>query len=100
LWSQLTQAGNQTIQGHEFVHFLQGTVLKTLQRAVTLAQEKDASSWLTMLPVQEYGFSLHKTTFKMPLLEDMAGCHPVHQPTIRVAIAFSVDMSKRWFPLI
>ena len=36
----------------------------TLQRAVTLAQEKGASSWLTALPVQEHGFSLHKTAFQ------------------------------------
>ena len=36
----------------------------TLQRAVTLAQEKGASSWLTALPVQEHGFSLHKTVFQ------------------------------------
>jgi len=36
----------------------------TLQRAVTLAQEKGASSWLTALPVQEDVFSLHKTAFR------------------------------------
>lgn len=34
-----------------------------LQRAVSLAQEKGASSWLTALPIQEHGFSLHKTAF-------------------------------------
>ena len=36
----------------------------TLQRAVTLAQEKGASNCLTALPVQEHGFSLHKTAFQ------------------------------------
>ena len=34
----------------------------TLQKAVTLASEKGASSWLCALLLQEYGFSLHKTT--------------------------------------
>jgi len=33
----------------------------SLQKAVQLAQEKGASSWLTTLPVQVHGFSLHKT---------------------------------------
>ena len=35
----------------------------SLQKAVSLAQEKGASSWLVALPVQEHGFSLHKTAF-------------------------------------
>jgi len=35
-----------------------------LQMAVSLAQERGASSWLTALPVQEHGFSLHKTAFR------------------------------------
>ena len=29
-----------------------------------LAQEKGASSWLTTLPLEEYGFSLHKSAFR------------------------------------
>jgi len=39
-------------------------ILNLLQRAVTLAQEKGASSWLTALPMQKHGFSLQKTTFR------------------------------------
>ena len=35
----------------------------TLQRAITLVQEKGASSWLTALFVLELSFSLHKTAF-------------------------------------
>ena len=31
-----------------------------LQQAMTLAQEKGASSWLTTLPINEFGFALHK----------------------------------------
>ena len=35
-----------------------------LQRAVDLAKEKGASTWLTVLPVTEHGFSLHRSTFQ------------------------------------
>ena len=35
----------------------------TLQRAMDLAQEKGASSWLTTLPLEEFGFTLHKGAF-------------------------------------
>ena len=35
-----------------------------LQHAVDLAQEKGASNWLTALPIEEHGFSLHKSAFR------------------------------------
>ena len=35
-----------------------------LQRAVNIAKEKGASSWLTTLPIAEHGFSLHKGDFR------------------------------------
>ena len=35
-----------------------------LERAVELAQEKGASSWLTSLPIEEFGFALHKGAFQ------------------------------------
>ena len=34
-----------------------------LQRAVDLAQKTGASSWLTSLPIEKFGFTLHKSTF-------------------------------------
>ena len=34
-----------------------------LQRAIDLAKEKGASSWLTTLPIKEFGFCLHKGAF-------------------------------------
>ena len=37
---------------------------KPLQRSMALAQEKGASSWLTALPVSEFGFTLHKSAFR------------------------------------
>ena len=39
------------------------TVPEPLKRAMDLAQEKGASSWLTSLPIKEFGFSLHKDAF-------------------------------------
>ena len=35
-----------------------------LQRAMDLSQEKGASIWLTVLPIEEFGFSLHKGAFR------------------------------------
>ena len=35
-----------------------------LQRSVELAQEKGSSAWLTVLPVAEHGFLLHKGEFR------------------------------------
>ena len=36
----------------------------TLQKAMILASEKGASSWLTTLPLTEHGFTLHKSAFQ------------------------------------
>ena len=37
---------------------------RSLKFSMELAQEKGASSWLTSLPIEEYGFSLHKSAFR------------------------------------
>ena len=34
-----------------------------MKKAVELAQEKGASAWLTVLPIEEHGFALHKGAF-------------------------------------
>ena len=34
----------------------------TMKKTAELAQEKGASAWLTVLPIQEHGFALHKGT--------------------------------------
>ena len=34
------------------------------KRAVTQAKEKGASSWLTVLPIKEHGFTLTKNEFR------------------------------------
>ena len=36
----------------------------TMKKAVELAQEKGASAWLTVLPIEEHGFALHKGAFR------------------------------------
>ena len=35
-----------------------------MKLAVDLAKEKGASSWFTVLPIEEFGFSLHKGAFR------------------------------------
>ena len=39
-------------------------LLTTLKKAVEMSREKGASSWLTVLPVEEHGFTLHKRDFR------------------------------------
>ena len=76
----------------------------SLQKAVTLAQEKGASSWLTALPVAEHGFSLHKTAFR-DALALRYGWMPFRAPShCTCGTSFSVDhalsCSKGGFPSI
>ena len=35
----------------------------SLQRVISLSTEKGSSSWLSMLPIAEHGFALHKSAF-------------------------------------
>ena len=50
-------------QSSEASH-LKSILPDSLQHAVELALEKGASSWLTSLPVEEFGFALHKGAFR------------------------------------
>ena len=43
---------------------LKQSLSASLQRSMDLAQEKGASTWLTSLPIQEFGFALHKRAFQ------------------------------------
>ncbi len=52
----------------------------TLQRAMDLASEKGASSWLTALPLLEHGFTLHKGAFQ-DALALRYGWNPINTPT-------------------
>ena len=51
-------------QQSEAAKLLKSTLSRSLQRAVDLAQEKGASSWLTVLPLMDMGFCLHKSAFR------------------------------------
>ena len=50
-------------QASQAAEDLQPTLPPDLQRAMTLAKEKGASSWLTTLPIKEFDFCLHKGAF-------------------------------------
>ena len=63
----------------------------SLQLAVNLATEKGASSWLTTLPLEEYGFALHKSAFQ-DALALRYGWLPLRTPThCACGSSFSVD---------
>ena len=62
-----------------------------LQRAVELASVKGASNWLTTLPLNEYGFVLHKSAFRDALVLHY-GWPPLRTPThCACGASFSVD---------
>ena len=52
----------------------------SLQHAMALAQEKGASSWLTTIPLEEFGFTLHKGAFR-DALALRYGWQPANVPT-------------------
>ena len=43
---------------------LKASLSSPLQKAMELAMEKGASSWLTVLPLEEHHFALHKQAFR------------------------------------
>ncbi len=43
---------------------IQNNLSISLQRSVELSKEKGASTWLTTLPINEHGFTLHKAAFR------------------------------------
>ena len=51
-----------------------------LLKAHTVCSEKGASSWLTVLPISEHGFALHKGAFRDALCLRY-GWHPSHLPS-------------------
>ena len=58
---------------------------------IEVASEKGASSWLTMLPIAEHGFHLHKGVFRDAICLRY-GLTPPHLPTECVCGSpFSVD---------
>ena len=39
----------------------------SMQRSLNLAADKGASTWLSTLPIEEHGFALHKSAFRVAL---------------------------------
>ena len=52
---------------------------------MTLAQEKGTSSWLTTLPINEFGFALYKGAFQ-DALALRYGWLPLHAPTTKCGV--------------
>ena len=50
--------------GKEAATQLRKSLSPTLQKSMDLNMEKGASSWLTVLPLQEHHFALHKQAFR------------------------------------
>ncbi|XP_062508484.1 uncharacterized protein LOC134184756 [Corticium candelabrum] len=64
-----------------------------LKRSVELACEKGASCWLTAIPLEQHGFTLHKSAFRDALCLRY-GWHPSNLPDIcPCGSKFSVDHS-------
>ena len=63
----------------EAVH-LRDSLSLSLQLVMDLAREKGASTWLTVLPIEEHGFTLHKQAFR-DAVSLRYGWTPAHIPT-------------------
>ncbi len=91
-------------QATEAAQNLKEDLPHTLKRAMELAQEKGASSWLTALPIEEFGFTLHKRAFQ-DALALRYNWQPQNCPaTCGCGARFSIDHSlscpKGGFPSI
>ena len=76
----------------------------SLRRAMDLAQEKGASSWLTALPIDEFGFTLHKSAFR-DALALRYGWPPSRTPTTcacgsNFSVEHTLSCPKGGFPII
>ncbi len=83
---------------------LKDSLTPSLQRAMSLTMEKGASSWLTVLPLEEHHFALHKQAFRdaLALRYCMLASHSHPNklflwPTILSATC--TLMPKRWIPI-
>ena len=80
------------------------TLPNRLQHAMELAQEKGASSWLNTLPLDEFGFTLHKGSFR-DALALRYGWQPSNTPTqcacgSHFTVEHSLSCPKGGFPTI
>ena len=83
---------------------LKNSLPAQLQRSMDLAQEKGASIWLTSLPIQEFGFALHKRAFQDALALRYSW-QPLRSPTTcdcgkKFSIEHALSCPKGGFPSI
>ena len=70
---------------------LRATIPKSRQHAMDLAQERGASSWLTTLPLEEFGLTFHKGAFR-DAIALRYGWQPALTPsTCACGTSFSVE---------
>ena len=91
-------------RSEEAADALKETLTGSLRRAMSLAQEKGSSSWLSALPIKEYGFSLHKGAF-FDALALRYDWHPARTPShcdcgANFSIEHSLSCPKGGFPTI
>ena len=91
-------------QEMEAASAVQNLLPGSLQRAMDLAQERGASSWLMSLPIGELGFSLHKGAFR-DALALRYGWSPLHTPThcacgVSFSIQHALSCPKGGFPTL
>ena len=55
-------------QAADAYEILMPALHQSLKRCMALAQEKGASSWLTSIPIEEFGLALHKSAFHYALV--------------------------------
>ena len=55
---------NKSNQLSENINRIESKLLSDMKRAVLQTKEKDASSWLTVILIQEYSFTLTKSDFR------------------------------------
>ena len=65
-----------------------------------LCQEKEASSWFTVLPIEECGFTLHKITFRDALALRYGWLPANSPPAVPVAVEHALSCPKGGFPSI
>ena len=73
------------------IAYMTTSLLIKQQRLVDLSREKDASSWLSILPLDEFGFSLYKGEFRDALCLRYGWSLPNVSSSCPCGMSFSVD---------
>ena len=91
-------------QEHQASEELRESLPTPLKRHMDLAQEKGASSWLTSMPIEEFGFTLHKGAFR-DALALWYNWEPLHTASTcdcgtKFSVEHALSCSKGGFPSI